>query len=73
MNHMEHWSEYLESVTFSINNRVRDATKYSAFELMFGRKARLPIEAESVGNLNCRAVIVGKNVYFGALLENLSK
>ena len=46
MNHMEHWPEYLESVTFPINNRVRNATKYSAFELMFGRKARLPIEAE---------------------------
>ena len=49
MNHMEHWPEYLESVTFSINNRVRDAIKYSAFELMFGRKPRLPIEAESRG------------------------
>ena len=46
---MENWPEHLEPVTLSINDRVREATNYSAFELMFGRKARLPIEVESRG------------------------
>ena len=44
---MEQWANFLDVVTFAANNRIRDATGHSAYELMFGRNARLPIEAEA--------------------------
>ena len=47
--HLEQWPDFLEPVTYSVNNRVREATGYSGYELMFGRKSRLPIEAEALG------------------------
>ena len=50
MGHLDIWGDFLEAATFSINNRIREATGYSAHELMYGRKARLPIEAEAWGN-----------------------
>ena len=49
MQHMEQWADFLDVVPFSTNNRVRESTGYSSYELMFGRKARLPIEAEALG------------------------
>ena len=49
MGHLDLWGDILEAATFSINNRIREATGYSAHELMYGRKARLPIEAEALG------------------------
>ena len=46
------WFHYLEQVTFSINIRPRESTKYSAFELMHGcRKPRLTFEAENLAFL----------------------
>ena len=42
----------MEQVTFSINIRPRETTKYSAFELIHGcRKPRLPFEAENLAFL----------------------
>ena len=49
MQHMEQWADFLEVVTFATNNRVREAAGHSAYVLMFGRKARLPIEAKALG------------------------
>ena len=40
---------FLEEITFSLNIRPRETTKFSAFELMHGsRKPRLPIQAENL-------------------------
>ena len=49
MENLEQWDVLLETVTFATNNRVREAPGYSAYELMFGRNARLPIEAKASG------------------------
>ncbi|KAI6648715.1 Gypsy retrotransposon integrase-like protein 1 [Oopsacas minuta] len=58
------WSYYLEEVIYSINNRPRGTTQYSAFELVHGcRKPRLPIEAESLSFLH-------PDVNFGNTDEN---
>ncbi|KAI6661745.1 Gypsy retrotransposon integrase-like protein 1 [Oopsacas minuta] len=69
LNHMEIWPEHLEAVRFSINNRVSEATKYSGFELMSGRRARLPIEVESRGKAD--NVDVFSTVYWDCELEVL--
>ncbi len=46
--HSKHddWDEFLETCTFAYNTSVQESTQYSPFELMFGRKATLPIDLE---------------------------
>lgn len=36
------WDEYIDLAIFSYNTSVHEGTKYSPFELVFGRLARLP-------------------------------
>lgn len=38
----DNWNEYIELAIFSYNTNVHEGTKYSPFELVFGRIARLP-------------------------------
>ena len=42
----QHWDEYLDSCVYAYNTSKHESTKYTPFELMFGRKAVLPIELE---------------------------
>ena len=42
------WEEYLDTCVFAYNTACRESTQYSPFELMFGRKAVLPIDIEVV-------------------------
>lgn len=42
----ENWTEDLGKVLFSLRTRKRKATKFSAFELVFGRNPRLAIDNE---------------------------
>lgn len=37
------WDEYLQAVVFAYNTGVHKSTKYSPYELLYGRTARLPI------------------------------
>ena len=37
------WSSYLDTSVFAYNTSQQDSTKFTPFELMFGRKATLPI------------------------------
>ncbi|CAF1157557.1 unnamed protein product [Didymodactylos carnosus] len=43
---MEHnnWDEYLDAVVFAYNTGTHSITKFSPFELQFGRKPRLPTD-----------------------------
>ena len=41
------WDEHLDTCTFAYNTARHDSTKFSPFELMFGRKAVLPVELET--------------------------
>lgn len=38
------WSKYLDTCVFAYNTSQQDSTKFTPFQLMFGRKATLPID-----------------------------
>ena len=40
----EMWDEYLDTYVYAYNTSVHDSTTFSPFEVMFGRKAILPID-----------------------------
>ena len=46
MGHKEMWDEFIDSSVFAYNTSTHVSTTYSPFKVMFGRKARLPVEAE---------------------------
>eukprot|EP00731_Ephydatia_muelleri_P013482 Em0007g792a len=46
MGHKETWDEFIDSAVFAYNTSTHESTTYSPFEVMFGRKARLPVEAD---------------------------
>ncbi|CAF1281573.1 unnamed protein product [Rotaria magnacalcarata] len=41
------WDEFLQPVVFAYNTGVHKSTKFSPYELVYGRPARLPIHAQS--------------------------
>ena len=38
------WCSYLDTCVFAYNTSQQESTKFTPFELMFGRKATLPID-----------------------------
>ncbi|CAF3381404.1 unnamed protein product, partial [Rotaria sp. Silwood2] len=40
------WDEYLQAVVFAYNTGVHKSTKFSPYELLYGRTARLPIHIQ---------------------------
>ena len=40
------WDAHLDTCTFGYNTSRHDSTKSTPFQLMFGRKAALPVELE---------------------------
>ena len=51
-----HWDEFIDTVVFAYNTSCHESTCYSPFEVMFGRKAVLPIQinVDSSFNINNR-------------------
>lgn len=41
------WDEFLDTCVFAYNTAEHESTKFSPFELMFGRKPVLPVDIES--------------------------
>ena len=41
------WEHFLDTCVFAYNTARHESTHYSPFELMFGRKAVLPIELDN--------------------------
>ena len=41
--HHNNWDEYLQAVVFAYNTGIHKTTKYSPYELLYGRSPRLPI------------------------------
>ena len=39
----EKWDDYLDTCTFAYNTSRHESTKFTTFEIMFGRKAILPL------------------------------
>ena len=46
MGQKEMWDEFIDSAVFAYNTSTHESTTYSPFQVMFGRKARLPVEAD---------------------------
>uniref|UniRef100_A0A1X7VLE3 Integrase catalytic domain-containing protein n=1 Tax=Amphimedon queenslandica TaxID=400682 RepID=A0A1X7VLE3_AMPQE len=40
----DQWDEKLSEVVYAYNTAIQEPTKYSPFEVMLGRKAKLPID-----------------------------
>lgn len=43
----DNWDQHLDTCTFGYNTSRHESTKFSPFELMFGRKAVLPVELQT--------------------------
>ena len=41
------WDEYLQAVVFAYNTGIHKTTRYSPYELLYGRAARIPIHTRS--------------------------
>ena len=46
----ENWDAHLDQVVFAYNTAVQELTKYTPFQAMFGRMARIPIDINSCPN-----------------------
>lgn len=42
----EAWSSFLDTCVFAYNTSRHDSTRYTPFQLMFGRRATLPIDLD---------------------------
>lgn len=42
----EKWDEFIDSCIYAYNTVEHESTKYTPFELMYGRKALLPVEID---------------------------
>ena len=42
----ENWDEYLDTCVYAYNTSVHESTSFSPFEVMYGRRAVLPIDIE---------------------------
>ena len=46
----ENWDVHLHQVVFAYNTAVQESTKYTPFQAMFGRMARIPVDINSAPN-----------------------
>jgi hypothetical protein len=46
MGHKDMWDQFTDSSVFAYNKSTHESTHYTPFEVMFGRRARLPIDAD---------------------------
>ena len=46
------WEKYLDSAIFATNTSVQTSTKHTPFQLMYGREARFPLQAEKEAESN---------------------
>lgn len=49
VNRTDDWGQYLDAAVFATNTSIQSSTKYTPFQLMFGRSPRFPLEAEKEG------------------------
>lgn len=49
-NDRENWDAHLDQVVFAYNTAVQESTKYTPFQAMFGRMARIPVDINSCSN-----------------------
>ena len=42
----EQWDEFLDTCVFAYNTAQHESTQYTPFQLMFGRKAVLPVDVD---------------------------
>ena len=48
----ELWDEFIDSAVFAYNTSCHESTHYTPFEVMFGRKATLPIDLDLKADSN---------------------
>ena len=46
----DNWDDQIDPILFGYRVKVQSSTKFSPFELLYGTRARLPVELEGVGD-----------------------
>ena len=69
-NHHDTWEDHARPVCMAYNTSLQPTTGYSPFFLMFGQKARIPIEL-AYGTSNATCTIQSPNEYAAALQKSL--
>ncbi len=62
--YLEDWDLFLEGILFDYRTSVQASTKISPFEVMYGRKAKLPIELDFAAADTARVVLEEQNTTF---------
>lgn len=79
--HQNNWDEYLDQLAFAYNTSVQSTTQFTPYELMFGRKAKLPIDlfykaldqSDIEHSDNCPAYLnLNKDGYANRISENFN-
>ena len=52
------WEKYLDFAIFATNTSVQTSTKHTPFQLMYGREARFPLQAEKEAESNKLDVVI---------------
>ena len=58
----ELWDEYLDSCVFAYNTSSHESSLLSPFEVMFGRKAIIPIYRKAGSELLCEYLTLSNDV-----------
>ena len=46
----DEWDDYLDTCVYAYNTSVQESTRFSPFEVMFGRKPTMPIDIDMATN-----------------------
>ena len=54
----EEWDQFLDSSVYAYNTAVHESTKFTPFQLMFGRKTVLPIDIDIDDDVDPQDIVV---------------
>lgn len=68
----ETWDEHIDACVFAYNTSCQESTKYSPFQVMFGRVARIPVEvdASKEDDMECLEAFLQESLVIKRLIMN---